>query len=222
MIPWEKLDKENTAAGAELALFRRGEEYVIRINGHDLMGSRLHDSEEELATRGCAECATKANARVLVGGLGLGFTLRAALNTLMPTAEVHVAELVPAVVRWNRDVLAHLAGRPLEDPRVTVIEGDVVQTIATAKNSYDAIMLDVDNGPDAFTIDTNASMYGRKGIARIATALRPRGVFSLWSVGGDPKFTERLKQGGFTAKAVQVPARKGTGMRHTLWIAQKN
>ena len=204
-----------------MTLVRRGEEYVIRVDGQDLMGSRQHGSEEALAKLGCAALAQAAGARVLIGGLGMGFTMRAALDALPKDARVDVAELVPAVVRWNRGPLAHLADRPLDDRRGHVIEGDVTQVIARAVNTYDAILLDVDNGPDALTSPTNARLYGSAGLASAARALKARGLFGVWSARDDSRFTARLTRAGFVPRVEQVPARHGGKKRHVLWLSLK-
>jgi len=219
MLPWIKLDSAREPSGGELVLWSRGHEYAIRIDGQDLMGSGSYHSEEILAVRGCEGLDRVRRARVLVGGLGMGFTLRAALGALADDAEVDVAELVPAVVEWNRGPIAHLAGHPLEDPRVHVIQGDVGKILANARGDYDAILLDVDNGPEALTSASNKGLYGPGGIARSARALRPGGVLAVWSVNDDRGFTERLVRGGFQTRTERVSARPGGGKRHTLWLA---
>lgn len=221
VIPWEKLDATTVPGAGELALFRRDKEYVIRIGGMDLMGSRMHGSEEDLCKLGCAHVTNDPHARVLIGGLGLGYSLRAALDMLGPTAKVDVAEISPFVEKWNREFFPHLAGHPLKDPRAQVILADVNAVIGGAKGKYDAIMLDVDNGPDAFTVPTNASLYGNAGVERVRAALKPGGVFSLWSVGDDSRFTERLRRHGFDARVVRAAARPGSGHRHYIWVAKK-
>lgn len=221
MIPWEKLEEAKAPPQGLMALFRRGTEYVIRVNGADLMGSRMHDSEEELARRGCAHVVNKTDARVLVGGLGMGYTLRAALDLLQPTGRVDVAELVPAIVEWNKKWLGDLARRPMEDPRCHIIEGDVREIMNQSPGTYDAILLDVDNGPGALTTESNAKLYSLKGLARIAHALRPKGMLALWSASDDSRFTELLKKSALEGRAVKVPARKGGGKQHFLWLATK-
>jgi spermidine synthase len=224
MIPWETLDRAPAPGGSQLSLHRRGSEYVIRVDGQDLMGSRQSGSERSLAELGCAH-VPKLGARVLVGGLGMGFTLRAALDVLAPDAQVEVAELVPAVVAWNRGPLAELAGAPLTDPRVQVIEGDVAKLIGTRRAHYDAILLDVDNGPDALTAPGNASLYGAAGLARSFAALRPRGLLAIWSAADDPSFTKRLTRAGFAVETERPLARHNTakrwGKRHVVWLAAK-
>jgi spermidine synthase len=221
MLPWQKLDVAREPGGAELVLWRRGDEFVIRVDRQDLMGSTRSHSEQVLAERGCAGLKQVRGARVLVGGLGMGFTLRAALDALGRDAQVDVAELVPAVVAWNRGPLAHLAERPLEDARVRVIEDDIVRVLSEAQGAYDAILLDVDNGPEALTSASNHRLYGRAGIERAFRALRPRGVLAVWSVKDDAKFTARLKAGGFKPRTERVTAHRGGGSRHTLWLAER-
>lgn len=221
MIPWVKLDSTTVPGAGELALFRRDKEFVIRIGGADLMGSRVHGSEEDLCKLGCAHVADAPGARVLIGGLGLGFSLRAALDELRPDARVDVAEISPSVVRWNKEFFPHLAKHPLDDRRSHVLEGDVNAIIGKARGTYDAIMLDVDNGPDAFTVPTNSSIYSNAGVERIRGALRAGGVFSLWSVGDDAQFTARLRKHGFDVRVVRAAARPGTTHRHYIWVAKK-
>lgn len=221
MLPWKKLDSAREPSGGELVLWNRGHEFAIRIDGQDLMGSGSYHSEEVLAVRGCQGLENMPGARVLVGGLGMGFTLKAALDVLGPDAEVDVAELVPAVVEWNRGPIAHLAGRPLEDPRVRVLQGDVGKILADTRSFYDAILLDVDNGPEALTCASNKGLYGPGGIARSARALRRDGVLAVWSVNDDRGFTERLQRCGFRTRTERVSARPGGGKRHTLWLAQR-
>lgn len=225
MIPWEALGRTKAPGGSELSLHRRGTEYVIRVDGRDLMGSRQHGSEDALAQLGCRGLEQVATARVLIGGLGMGFTLRAALDVLGPQAKVQVAELVPAVVEWNRGPLAQLAGSPLDDPRVSVFTGDVVALIAESRARYDAILLDVDNGPEALTSPGNAQLYGPAGLARARDALKPGGLLVVWSVSEEPKFTAKLQRAGFAVELTRVLARhnatKRGGKRHVLWLARK-
>ena len=221
MVPWKKLDTAREPSGGELVLWNRGHEFAIRIDGQDLMGSGAYHSEEVLAQRGCEGLERVRGARVLVGGLGMGFTLKAALDSLADDAEVDVAELVPAVVNWNRGPIAHLAGRPLDDPRVRVLEGDVGKILADTRAFYDAILLDVDNGPEALTSASNRGLYGPGGIARSARALRRGGVLAVWSVNDDRGFTERLERAGFRTRTERVSARPSGGKRHTLWLAER-
>ncbi len=220
MIPWEELERAPVPGGGELTLLRRGDEFSIRAGTQELMNSRTHGSEEALAELGCAGLPRVRDAFVLVGGLGMGFTVRACLDRLGPGARVEVAELVPAVVRWNRGPLAHLAGRPLEDARVRVFEDDVGEVIRAAREVYDAILMDVDNGPAALTSEANARLYGAGGLAAAARALAPGGTYALWSPADDRRFTERLRRAGFEVRTERVPARRGGGARHVLWLAR--
>ena len=203
-----------------MALTRRDREYIILADGKPLMSSRMHGSEEALATLACERAGTLDDPCVLVGGLGMGFTLRAALNVLPPGATVIVAELVPAVVEWNRGPLAPLAERPLEDRRVRVFEGDVLDALRGNRAGFDAVILDVDNGPRAFTDASNAALYTNEGIATVRGALRDNGVLAVWSAWEDRKFEQRLRYAGFTVKVTRVRARlKKGGPRHTLFLA---
>lgn len=221
MIPWELIDRALVPGGGELSLHRRGEEYSIRADGEELMNSRLHGSEEMLAEMACGRISQRRAATVLVGGLGLGFTTAAALRVLKPDARVLVAELVPAVVAWNRGPLAHLADSPLGDPRVFVHEGDVGRLLRAARAEYDAVLLDVDNGPEALTRAGNNRLYSRAGLAATRAALRPRGVLAVWSAGPDRAFAQRLNRGGFRVQEVTASARRhGGGLHHTLWLAE--
>lgn len=216
MIPWRLLDRDVMPGGGVLTLHARDTERVIRLDGKDLMGSRMHGSEEALAEHGLRHAPK--DARVLIGGLGLGFTLRAALD-VTSQAHVVVAELSGKVVEWNRGELAHFAGRPLDDPRASVVVGDVREVIA--RGGWDAILLDVDNGPDALQ-PANAGLYGRASIERMRAALRPGGVLGVWSAGEARWFTAALARAGFAAEVVRVPARgKRGGPGHVLWIARK-
>lgn len=225
MIPWEHLGEAAAPGGGKLTLHRRGHEFSIRIDGKDLMGNRQHGSEDALAQLGCEGLRDVPKVRVLIGGLGMGFTLRAALDVLRVDAKVEVAELVPEVVAWNRGPLAPLAGSPLADPRVEVHAGDVVPVIAAARTRYSAILLDVDNGPDALTSPGNAKLYGPAGLQNAGTALRPGGILAIWSVQEDARFTARLERAGFRVRVERVLARhngsKRGGKRHVLWLAQR-
>jgi spermidine synthase len=220
MKPWKVIDRASAPDGGELVLHQRGEEFAIRVNGRELMSSRQHGSEERMAEVACAGLSG-ARARVLVGGLGLGYTVRASLDRLSSTAEVVVAELVPAVVAWNQGVLAPLAGRPLEDPRVKVETRDVGELLREAEGHYDAVLLDVDNGPEALTQEDNRWLYGERGLTRLRRALKPRGVVVVWSASPDRAFAQRLKRMGFDTEVVETPARgKAGGPLHTLFIGR--
>jgi spermidine synthase len=185
------------------------------------MNSRVHGSEDALAELACQKLADRPHARVLIGGLGMGFTLAAALQQLGPGAEVVVAELVPEVVTWNRELLSALAGHPLEDPRVTVYEGDVGQLIGAERDAYDAILLDVDNGPEGLTRKENDSLYSPAGLRAALAALRPRGILGVWSITPDQPFSKRLKQAGFNVEEIRVRNRHGGG-RYMIWLGLKN
>ncbi len=223
MIPWEKIDRAQVPGQeGEVTLLKRGTEFSMRIAGAELMNSRRHGSEDALAELTCRRIKRKSGLRVLIGGLGMGYTLAAALEQSKPDAHMVVAELIPAVVRWNREHLGHLAGMPLDDPRVSVQEEDVAETIRKGKSAWDAILLDVDNGPVGLTRKTNDRLYSRSGLKTSFTALCPGGILAVWSSGADESFTRRLKQCGFRTEIVTVRARKpGKGSRHTIWLAGK-
>jgi spermidine synthase len=225
MGPWTTLDRAVTNDGSELALARRERQFAIRVDGQVLMDSESHGSEEELARLGCVGLRAAARARVLIGGLGMGFTARAALDELAADAQVDVAELVGAVVRWNRDLIGHLAGAPLLDSRLRVIETDVADTIASARDHYDAILLDVDNGPEALTSYLNRRLYAPAGLASARRALRPGGVLALWSAFDAPPFTALLEQSGFTVAVARVRAHGASTEHqtepHVLWLARR-
>jgi spermidine synthase len=222
MLPWIELDKATIPGnGGELRLKQRGSEFSIMLGANELMNSRLSGSEEALATFSYERIKSHKRPKVLIGGLGMGFTLRAALATLPADAEVVVAELVPAVVAWARGPMAEVFKGCLNDPRVTIFEGDVGEAIRAAKAGFDAILLDVDNGPDGLTRESNDSLYDQGGISASRNALRPGGVLAVWSSGPDPRFTRRLKEGGFAAEAVSTRAGKGRGARHVIWLAVK-
>lgn len=208
--------------GSELRLLQRNDEFSIRIAGApgELMNTRLHGSEDALAELACERIADRPGARVLVGGLGMGFTLAAALAVLGEDAEVVVAELVPGVVEWNRGPLGAAAGHPLDDQRTRVSLGDVGELLRRESGGFDAIMLDVDNGPEGLTRRENDWLYSPKGLAAAQAALRPDGVLAVWSAGQDPAFTERLRRIGFLVEAVTVRAhRPGKGAKHCIWLA---
>jgi len=220
MIPWRELDRANVPGQtAPLVLSQRDTEFVIRVGPHVLMNSRSHGTEEILAELACARIADRADARILIGGLGMGFTLAAALRHLPPGARIAVAEIVPAVVAWNRGPLAHLAGRPLDDLRVSVHEANVADMMHGRHAAFDAILLDVDNGPDGLSRASNDWLYSRDGLGAAHEALRRRGILALWSVAPDRGFTRRLDETGFEAEEHVGRARRTKGGRHTLWIA---
>jgi spermidine synthase len=217
--PWILLGESHTPDGTRLTLMTRDREHVIFADGKMLMSSRMHGSEEALATVACAHITSAEAPRVLVGGLGLGYTLRATLDVLPAGATVVVGELVPGVVEWNRGPLGPLANHPLADPRVEVALGDVAVTIRQDTQGFDAILLDVDNGPDAFTSTLNTSLYNNQGVTQAKAALRPGGVLAVWSAWEDRKFEQRLRWAGFTVKVHRVRARlKQGGPRHTIFV----
>jgi spermidine synthase len=220
MIPWVHLDTAKIPDGGELRLLRRGAELSIMSGSIELMNSRLSGSEQALASLACARIQGRPQARVLVGGLGMGFTLRAALANLPPGAQVVVAELVPAVVAWARGPMAALFEGSLDDPRVSLREADVAEVIGAARASFDAILLDVDNGPGGLNRDANDRLYSGGGLNAAKRALRPGGVLAVWSAGRDPGFTRRLHSAGYTAEEVAVRATGGKrGARHVIWLA---
>jgi spermidine synthase len=203
-------------------LTRQGDEYVILVNGKTLMSSRMHGSEEALATIACRDARRLEQPRVLVGGLGMGFTLRATLDLLPSAATVRVVELVPAVVEWNRGPLGAIAGHPLDDRRVRVEVGDVGFTLRANPGGFDAILLDVDNGPSAFTTPANEGLYDNSGVAASYAALRMGGALAVWSAWEDRKFEQRLRFHGFVPQVDRVRARlKKGGARHTIFLGLK-
>ena len=222
MIPWELLGEARVAVdGKRLSLYRRDREYSIRLGGGgELMNSRSHGSEEALAELGCARLVDRAQPHVLIGGLGMGFTLAAALARLGAAACVTMAELVPEVVAWNRGPLGELAGHPLLDSRVQVHECDVARLIDAQTCTYDAILLDVDNGPEGLTHTDNDWLYGCEGLAAAYAALRTDGVLAVWSAGYDPAFTGRLLKAGFEVEERRVRACGSRGARHVIWLAR--
>ncbi len=220
-MPAHVIDQALTSDGGELTLHVTEGRYAMRIDGQELMNSGSHGSEERLAVHGCAGLANRPGVRVLIGGLGMGFTARAALDVLGSDAEVVVVEAVPAVVRWNREVLGHLAREPLADRRLSVVEGDVVDVIAQAAAAYDAILLDIDNGPTALTTFTNRRLYSIEGLQSAWKALRRGGVLAVWSTFQDATFTSRLQAVGFEARAKRVLAGDGTPRRHVIWLARQ-
>jgi spermidine synthase len=219
MKPWELLGEAHAPDGTRLALTRQDREYVIAASGRTLMSSRMHGSEEALAGLACRRARQLECPAVLVGGLGMGFTLRATLDVLPADAMVVVSELVPAVVDWNRGPLAALARRPLDDPRVRVDLQDVAVTIREGPSRFDAILLDVDNGPAAFTSPSNSALYDNAGIRAARRALKPGGRLAVWSAWDDRKFEQRLRYHGFAVSVERVRARleKG-GPRHTIFL----
>lgn len=223
MIPWQELGKAHIPGEkGELILRKRDTEYSIRTATTELMNSRVHGSEDALAELTCKRLQNRSALNILVGGLGMGFTLGAALEHSGSDTHITVSELVPTVINWNREHLGHLAGFPLNDPRVSVQQGDVVKTIMSKKSAWDAILLDVDNGPDGLTRESNERLYGISGLKNAFFALRPGGILAVWSCAPDEGFTRRLKKCRFQTEIVTVRSRKpGKGRRHTIWLATK-
>jgi spermidine synthase len=221
--PFESLGQTLSPDGIVMKLIRRGDEFIILADGAILMSSRMHGSEEALATFACRRVRTLEQPSVLIGGLGMGFTLRAALDLLPPDATVVVAELVPAVVAWNRGPLGPLAGHPLKDKRVRVETGDVAVTLGSCLGQFDAVLLDVDNGPTAFTASNNAGLYDNRGIAAARAALKMEGVLAVWAAQDDRKFEQRLRHGRFDVQVQRVRGRlKKGGPRHTILLGHKS
>jgi spermidine synthase len=223
LVPWVHLDSaEIPGEQDQLRLMRRGDEFSIFVGRIELMNSRVGGSEEALGTLTCARLANRPRARVLIGGLGMGFTLRAALDRLGPEARVVVAELVPAVTAWARGPLAHLFEGSLDDPRVELRVEDVNRTIQSGPAQFDAILLDVDNGPEGLTHRRNDRLYDVWGVRRARYALRPDGILAVWSGGPDRRFKARLQRCGFTVDERRVHAHGKSGRRHVLWLATRS
>ena len=223
MIPWQQIDSARVPdSDVELRLMRRGTEFSMMLGQNELMNSRLSGSEEALATLACRRIEAVKRPHLLIGGLGMGFTLRAALAVLGPEARITVAELVPAVIAWARGPLAGIFGDSLDDPRANILSSDVVEVIQSRPAAFDAILLDVDNGPEGLIREANNALYSLKGLKAIRTALRPRGVLAVWSSGPNPAFTRRLRDAGFDANEVGVRATtKRSGAHHVIWFATK-
>jgi spermidine synthase len=222
MIPWSHLDTAQVPGGGELRLMRRGHEFSIKLDRKELMTNRLTGSEEALATLACEKIRDRPRPHILIGGLGMGFTLRAALAVLGPEAKITVAELVPAVVAWAKGPMAEVFGDCLADPRVTVREVDVGDLIRSARSAYDAILLDVDNGPEALSREANDTLYALSGLSAAHTALNGGGVLAVWSSAPNEKFTQRLRTSGFVAHEMRVRARRGKrGAQHIIWFATR-
>ncbi len=224
MIPRTLIDTAQVPdSDEELRLMKRGTEFSIMLGQNELMNSRLSGSEEALAKLACERIGDVPAARLLIGGLGMGFTLRAALSVLGPQAEVVVAELIPSVLTWARGPMAGLFGDCLADRRVHVRVADVREVIGSSRSAFDAILLDVDNGPEALARTANAALYDAKGLKSAWTALRPRGVLAIWSSGANLKFAKLLRQGGFDVEEIKIRANgaKG-GARHIIWLARRS
>ncbi len=223
VIPWVHLATAKIPGVAEeLRLKRRGSEFSIMLGTNELMNSRISGSEEALARLAIDRIAGRARPHILIGGLGMGFTLRAALAELGSEAAIVVAEIVPALIHWARQDMAEVFGTCLDDPRVSIHEGDVGNLIRTGRNLYDAILLDVDNGPEGLSRKANDALYDSAGLASATHALASGGVLAVWSSGPDSGFTRRLRQAGLTVEEVSVRARGKRGARHTIWLAAKD
>lgn len=224
MTPWILIDTANIPGdGTSLQLFKHGDDFSIKIlGGGELMNTRMHGSEDAMAELSCRHIKDKADACVLIGGLGMGFTLAAARAQLQESAGIVVAELVSAVIEWNRGPLGEYAGLPILDPRVRIHEGDVATAIRAGNKSYDAIMLDVDNGPEGLTRKKNNGLYTSHGLITAYEALRPKGVLAVWSAGPERSFTMRLRKVGFQVKEHKVRAHPShKKARHVIWLAQR-
>jgi spermidine synthase len=219
MIPLEIVATARIATGSKFELVRRKDDWSVRVDGRTLMSSRTHDSEEALAEHGL-ERVSEPRA-VLVGGLGLGFTLRAVLDRVPANAKVTVAELVPELVDWNRTHLAGLHDDALSDRRVNVVVGDVFDTFTRSPGAFDVILLDVDNGPVALSQPSNQGLYGDRGLRACRGALSSRGVLAVWSAGPSVGFERRLGAAGFHVEVKRVPARKGSRQRHFLYLGMR-
>jgi spermidine synthase len=224
VIPWTLLDTaEVPGDGGELRLLRRGAEYSIRLGHNELMNSRVHGSEEALAEIAIAKIADRKRPQILIGGLGMGFTLRAVLRVIDAEARIVVAELAPAVVDWNRGLLAGVSEGSLADGRVTIREEDVGGLIRSERSAYDAILLDADNGPEALSRKANVRLYDLAGLRAAYAALRPRGVLAVWSAGPDRIFAGRLREAAFQVNEVRVRARGARGgAHHIIWVAARS
>lgn len=222
MKPRELIGTAKAPGGVELRLFRHGEDHMIMVDSNELMSSRVGGSEEALAVMSCERLEDASNPHLLIGGYGMGFTLRAALKIVGPKAQVTVAELVPEIIAWARGPMAKLTDGCLDDPRVRLIAGDVAAAIKSATGRYDAILLDVDNGPSGLVQADNDGLYSMKGLAASKAALRPGGVLAIWSAAPDAAFTRRLQSAGFKVEEATVRARSnGKGPRHTIWFAKR-
>src|SRR5215212_488752 len=223
MIPWMEIDSARVPGSeVELRLMRRGDDFSMMLGPNELMNSRLSGSEEALATLACRRIQTVKRPHLLIGGLGMGFTLRAALAVLGPEARIMVAELVPAVIAWARGPIAHLFGDSLGDSRASIREADAVEVIRSQVSAFDAILLDVDNGPEGLIRKAKDALYDSNGLRAIHRALRPRGVLAVWSSGPNAAFSRRLADAGFQVDEVNVRATaKRKGARHVIWFAAR-
>jgi spermidine synthase len=222
MIPWIHLDSASVPGGETLRLLRRGNEFSIMAGATTLMNSRMSGSEITLAELACGRVRGRKHCRMLIGGYGMGFTLRAALAGLRTDAEITVAELVPTIIEWARGPMAELTAGCLDDDRVRIKNGDVGAVIASARGRFDAILLDVDNGPDGLSRASNNKLYTTHGLETARHALRPGGLLLVWSASPDVKFSRRLEHAGFAVEEVKARANKGRGGRYVIWIATNN
>jgi spermidine synthase len=221
MKPHELLATAHVPGGAELRLFRHDRDFTIMLGNNDLMSTRMSGSEEALAVMTCERLRDRTAPHLLVGGYGMGFTLRAALAALPQGARISVVELVPEIIDWARGPMASLTAGCLDDLRVDLIAGDVAEAIGPASRRYDAILLDVDNGPDGLTHPGNDRIYSIAGLASAKSALKPGGVLAIWSAAPDAEFARRLKDVGFKVEELAVRARSnGKGPRHVIWFAR--
>lgn len=221
MKPRALLATAQIPGGGELRLYRRDGDFIIALGGNELMSSRLSGSEEALALLTCDRLQNQDAPHVLIGGYGMGFTLRAALTRLGPHARCTVVELVPEIIDWARGPMAELSAGCLGDPRVDLVIRDVARAIAAAERGYDAILLDVDNGPDGLTRADNDHIYSMPGLQDAKRALKPGGVLAIWSAAPDERFTRRLNHAGFRVEQVMVRAgRNNKGARHVIWFAR--
>jgi len=224
MIPWLQIDTARVpGADVELRLMRRGADFSMMLGPNELMSSRLSGSEEALATLACRRIEAVKRPNLLIGGLGMGFTLRAALAVLGIDARITVAELVPAVIAWARGPMANIFADSLNDPRASILKADVIEVIRSHPSAFDAILLDVDNGPEGLIRKANDALYNLKGLKAIRQALRRGGVLAVWSSGPNPLFSKRLRDAGFDVNEVAVRATaKRSGARHVIWFATKS
>jgi spermidine synthase len=223
MKPQMKLATAWTPDGGEMGLYQHDRDFSIKINGQELMNSRQHESEQELARLGCAHLSDRKAPCVLIGGLGMGYTLRQALDILGPDANVVVSELLPAVVNWNREYLRDLNGQPLEDKRTELITGDIFQLISQSIGRFDAILLDVDNGPNAMTDSGNQRLYSSTGIYACRCALRKQGSLAIWSTEPSKVFEQLLMSCGFQVRRYRVKAYQASHSKPLfIWIAAED
>ncbi len=226
MIPWTLIETvavpgQTADQTAELKLLQRDSEFSIQIGNEELMNSREHGSEDALAELSIAKIQNLPLQRLLIGGLGMGYTLAAALKHGRSKVSVEVAELLPAVVSWNQGPIGHLAGNPLNDSRVTLTTSDVTRVVKSKQQAYEAILLDIDNGPAALTTSSNRWLYSLNGLKVLFAALVPGGILSIWSAGADPNFTIELEKAGFVVEVKRVKSRGNKGSTHFIWLAQR-